>query len=53
MEYGVMSETSDREYQVKDLWTWQFETRNMSLYKVADTRPIVQNQTYRVSRSWN
>jgi hypothetical protein len=49
MGFGMMNEASDRGYRVKDLWIWQSETHNVSLYKVADTRPIVQNQTYRVS----
>jgi hypothetical protein len=50
MGYGVMSEMMD---QVKDLWVRPSKTCSMGLYKVADTQPIMQNQTNHASRSWN
>jgi hypothetical protein len=39
--------------QVKDLWVRQSKTYSVSLYRVVDTQPIMQNQTNRASRSWN
>jgi hypothetical protein len=48
--YGVWC---DEMGQVKDLWVRQYKTYSVVFYRVADTQPILQNQTTRARQSWN
>jgi hypothetical protein len=50
MGCGMMNELM---CQVNDLWVRQSKTYSVGLCRVANTRPIIQNQTNRASRSWN